>query len=78
MALGAVATMVGIMGDHTDHHQRTWASLLVNGFFFLGITLGALFFYSLQNATETAWTVLVKRVFEGIYGLSCPSVRSSW
>ncbi|MBL7980249.1 MAG: quinol:cytochrome C oxidoreductase [Flavobacteriales bacterium] len=68
MALGAVATVVGIMGDHTDHHQRTWASLLVNGFFFLGITLGALFFYSLQNATETAWSVLVKRVFEGIMG----------
>jgi hypothetical protein len=68
MVLGAAATVVGIMGDHTDHHQRTWASLLVNGFFFLGITLGALFFYALQNATETAWSVLVKRVFEGIMG----------
>jgi hypothetical protein len=68
IALGAAATLVGIMGDHTDHHQRTWASLLVNAFFFLGITLGALFFYSLQNATETAWSVLVKRVFEGIMG----------
>ena len=68
IALGAAATLVGIMGDHTDHHQRTWASLLVNGFFFLGITLGALFFYALQNATETAWSVLVKRVFEGIMG----------
>jgi hypothetical protein len=28
--------------------------------------LGALFFYALQNATETAWSVLVKRVYEGI------------
>lgn len=66
IALGAVATVVGILGDHTDHHQRTWASLLVNGFFFLGISLGALFFFALQNATETAWTVLVKRIYEGI------------
>ncbi len=66
IALGAVATVVGILGDHTDHHQRTWASLLVNGFFYLGISLGALFFFALQNATETAWTVLVKRIYEGI------------
>ena len=41
MILGALATVVGIMGDHTDHHQRTWANLLVNGFFFFGIGLGA-------------------------------------
>jgi len=67
MVLGALATAVGVMGDHTDHHQRTWASLLINSFFFFGIGLGALFFYALQNATETAWTVLLKRVFEGIY-----------
>jgi hypothetical protein len=66
IALGAVATVAGILGDHSDHHQRTWANLLVNGFFFLGISLGALFFFALQNATETAWTVLVKRIYEGI------------
>ena len=67
MILGALAAVVGIMGDHTAHHQRTWANLLVNAFFFFGIGLGALFFYALQNATETAWTVLLNRVFEGIY-----------
>ncbi|MBK9419218.1 MAG: quinol:cytochrome C oxidoreductase [Flavobacteriales bacterium] len=66
MGVGLVAAVVGILGDHTDHHQRTWANLLVNGFFFLGISLGALFFFALQNATETGWTVLVKRIFEGI------------
>jgi hypothetical protein len=66
LVVGLVAALVGIMGDHTDHHQRSWASLLVNGFFFMGISLGALFFFALQNATETGWTVLVKRIFEGI------------
>ncbi|MBP7450780.1 MAG: hypothetical protein KA817_12155, partial [Flavobacteriales bacterium] len=66
IGVGLVAAVVGILGDHTDHHQRTWANLLVNGFFFLGISLGALFFFALQNATETGWTVLVKRIFEGI------------
>ncbi|MCB0768210.1 MAG: hypothetical protein KDB95_13455, partial [Flavobacteriales bacterium] len=65
--LGAVGAVVGILGDHTDHHQRTWASLLVNGFFFFGIGLGALFFFALQNATETAWSVMVKRVFESLF-----------
>lgn len=66
IVLGAVATVAGVLGDHSDHHQRSWAGLLVSGFFFLGISLGALFFYALQNATETAWSVMVKRVFEGI------------
>ncbi len=68
MVIGAVATLIGIIGDGSPHHQRTWANLLVNGFFFLGISLGALFFYALQNATETAWSVLVKRVYEGVMG----------
>ncbi len=68
IALGAVMAAYGIVAeDHSDHHQRTWSSLLVNGFFFFGISLGALFFYALQNATETAWSVLVKRVYEGIF-----------
>ncbi len=67
IVLGALATLAGILGDHTDHHQRSWANLLINGFFFFGIALGALFFYALQNATETAWSVLVKRVMEGIF-----------
>lgn len=65
---GLLATIAGVAGDHSDHHQRTWSALLVNGFFFLGIGLGALFFYALQNATETAWSVLVKRVYEAIMG----------
>ena len=68
IGLGAIATIVGVIGDHSDHHQRAWSALLVNGFFFLGIGLGALFFYALQNATETAWSVLVKRLFEAILG----------
>ena len=68
IGLGAIATIAGVIGDHSDHHQRTWSALLVNGFFCLGIGLGALFFYALQNATETAWSVLVKRVYEAIMG----------
>lgn len=68
IGVGVLATVAGVLGDHSDHHQRTWSALLVNGFFFFGIGLGALFFYSLQNATETAWSVLVKRVYEAVMG----------
>lgn len=65
---GLLATVVGIMGDTTDHHQRTWASLFVNGFFFFGIALGSLYFFALQYATESAWSALLKRVYEGLMG----------
>ena len=68
LVLGALATVIGILGDHSPHHQRTWANLLVCGFFFFGISLGALFFYALQNATESGWWVLVRRVYEGMMG----------
>lgn len=68
IVLGVVGAIIGILGDHTDHHQRSWSALLVNAFFFFGISAGALFFYALQNATETAWSVLVHRVYEAIFG----------
>ena len=46
--------------------RRFWSNLLVNGFFFFGITLGALFFLALHYATESGWGVVLLRVFEGI------------
>lgn len=67
--LAALAGYFGLKGDpHQGDHlgQRVWSNVLINGFYFLGISLGALFFYALQNATETAWSVLVKRIYEGI------------
>lgn len=49
-------------------HARSWSNLLVNGFFFFGIGLGALFFIALQYATESGWGVVYKRILEGITG----------
>lgn len=68
MVIGFAMAILGFAGDHTEHHQNTWAALFINGFFFFGIALGTLFFYALQYATETAWTVMVKRIYEGIIG----------
>lgn len=67
MAIGVVALVVGIFTDGSDHHGRLWSNLLINGFYFLGISLGALFFYALSFATETAWAVTLRRVMEGIF-----------
>jgi hypothetical protein len=64
---GLIALIVGMTTNHTEGNQRFWSDLLFNGFFFFGISLGALFFYALQHATETAWTVLLRRVFEAIF-----------
>jgi hypothetical protein len=41
---------------------------LVNGFFYFSISLAALFFYALQYATESAWSVVIKRFLEAMYG----------
>lgn len=68
MAIGLILTIAGVALDDTEHHMRSWANLLVNGFFFFAIALGALFFLALQYATEAAWATVLKRVFEGVMG----------
>lgn len=67
IVLGLVLAFIGFMYDHDEHKTNTWAALFINGFFFFGIALSALFFYTLQFATETSWSVLVRRVYEGIF-----------
>lgn len=50
-----------------DHeNRRFWSNLLINGFFFFGIALGALFYLGLHYATESGWGVVLLRIFEGI------------
>ncbi len=59
--LGLVYGFVtGASGD------RIWANLLINSFFFLGIAVASTFFMALQYATEAAYAVTVKRVYEAI------------
>ncbi|MAC94797.1 MAG: quinol:cytochrome C oxidoreductase [Flavobacteriales bacterium] len=65
MLIGVIAMIFGFMNDQTDHHNRFWANIFINGFFFFAISLGALFFLALQYATEASYMVVVKRVIEG-------------
>jgi len=66
IAVGVISLGINYFTDHSHHHNMFWSNILFNGFFFFSISLGALFFMVLQYATETAWTVMVKRVFEAI------------
>jgi len=68
IGVGLVALIIGIvvhMGDD-QFKTRIFSNLLIDGFFFLGISLGALFFLALQYATETGWSVAIKRVVEAV------------
>ena len=49
-----------------SHFRRFWSNLLVNGFFFFGIALGALFYLALHYATESGWGVVLLRIMEAI------------
>ncbi len=78
MAIGLVAMIWGFFldGNVHDHvegveqhvdHQRWWANILINGFFFFGIAVAALFFFALQYAAEVAWSAQLVRLFQAIY-----------
>jgi len=56
----------GDLAFNDSHFRRFWSNLLVNGFFFFGIALGALFYLALHYATESGWGVVLLRVFEGV------------
>ncbi|MBX7095707.1 MAG: hypothetical protein K1X56_13380, partial [Flavobacteriales bacterium] len=66
IGVGLVGTIAGFFMDHSEHHQQFWANLLVNGFFFFAIAIAALFMLALQYATESAWGVVTKRVYEAV------------
>lgn len=68
IAVGLISTIIGCFTSccEVDQNQRFWANLLVNGFFFFAIGLGALFFLALQYATEAAWGTVLKRIFEAV------------
>jgi hypothetical protein len=67
MGIGLIALIGGFLTDGSDHHQRWWANLLINGFFWFSISLAALFFYALNYAVEASWSAIIKRTFEAMW-----------
>ena len=68
MAIGLIAIIAGFLNNDPEdiNHTRIWANLLLNGWFYMAIGLGATFFMALQYAAEVAWSVAVKRVYEAV------------
>jgi hypothetical protein len=66
IGVGLVALLAGIFTSHGHTDQRIWANLLVNGYFFFGISLIAVFFLAIQYVAEMAWGVTTQRVFQAI------------
>ena len=66
---GLLLTVVGIAYQDKAHLlQRLMANLLLDGFFFFALGLGALFFLALSYATESGWYVYIKRMLEAQAG----------
>jgi hypothetical protein len=67
--LGLLLTVVGLVYHGKEHlFQRVMANLLLDGFFFFALGLGALFFLALSYATESGWYVYIKRMLEAQAG----------
>lgn len=60
----ASASVLGYLQE--DHYTRFSFSYLIAWAFFLSITLGALFFVTLQHVTRAGWSVVVRRLAEGL------------
>ncbi|MGE0562136.1 MAG: quinol:cytochrome C oxidoreductase [Flavobacteriales bacterium] len=68
IVVGLTSFVVGLLTSHGHTGQRLWANLLVNGYFFFGISLASLFFVALQYIAEMAWGVTTQRVFQATLG----------
>lgn len=74
MGVGLVALSLLIMGSmsHGDEHHhhtavnRLWSNILIDGFFFFSIAIGATFFMAVQYAAETGWSIILKRIMEAV------------
>ena len=60
--IGVLST---IFAFFIDSHSA-WTSVLFNNYFFLGISLFAVFFVALQHVAEAGWSIVLKRVPEAI------------
>ncbi len=82
MGIGLLAIIMMFLMDHPSsvvegeeyHHNRFWANIFADSFFFMSIALAAAFFLGMQYAAEAGWATTVKRIMEAVmwylpYGL---------
>lgn len=65
LVIGVVLFGIGLI-TNLDHPTRLWSSLIYNNFFFLMISLCALFFVSANTIGYSGWFIAVRRVSEAV------------
>lgn len=60
--IGIIAVIVALVTDS----QRAWANILLNNYYFITISIGALLFYSVQYVTNSGWSALIQRVPQAV------------
>ncbi|MCL3781749.1 quinol:cytochrome C oxidoreductase [Prolixibacteraceae bacterium JC049] len=58
IAIGVISFVIGFMSDA----KTTWANYLLNNFYFVSLSVGALFFLCIQYITNAGWSAAFKRV----------------
>lgn len=70
MTIGVLFTIIGIIAELSKSHnvfaERFLSNVMIDGFYFFSVALGALFFLALSYVTESYWYVAIKRVVEGV------------
>ena len=66
--IGIISCILAFWTDrHGDHpFAHAWTNILFNNYFFLGISLFAVFFVALQYVAEAGWSIILKRIPEAI------------
>ncbi|MDH3244156.1 MAG: hypothetical protein OEM26_06045 [Saprospiraceae bacterium] len=58
IVVGLITVTIGFLFDA----DRAWANYLLNSYYFLALTLGALFFLAIQFITQSGWSALFTRI----------------
>lgn len=61
-AIGVVAFISGVMSDPA----AAWGSYLVSAWYFLSLSIGAAFFFALQNISQSGWSSAFRRIPEAM------------
>jgi hypothetical protein len=62
LVVGIIAVIAGFLLDA----QRTWANILLNNYYFITLSIGALLYYSLQYVTNSGWSAMFQRIPQAV------------
>lgn len=66
MGIGLLLILISFFIGNKDIHNYPWTSIYTALIFFTFLSTGALFFLSIQYATQTGWSVILLRIMESI------------